>query len=459
MINNQIKPTISNNFSLTNDLHSRSPVISRSGSSIVHSEPKLNSTNKYIILCQDCEQILGDSSPTYKQKQSTVNICQTCAHNRRQRRELIIELVREEIAYGEEIRCLQREVSDRMLKAGLITGPEHHNIFGNLVEIIRHNANFLSMFREEIWKALQSGDQSYQSLEIGRYFNESYSMFLSYEAFCNTVNQKVDEFHQVEIQKPTVKSFLSNCQEQVTAFNSGPDIKLWLLKPLQRIIRYPVLLECIRKVTPRIHSDWMNIKRAIAKINFYLKRIRTKNISFPAYEKSFTTKPNVVKFDSKDSIVDWPKLASREMESEIENTTLLMADFVGFERVSLKQKMTKRHRKYVAMLVMLSNYSDMYVHGSEKEIYLLVLKEIANNDFMTIRKLNIHECCFFVSSERPLILDATQIETSETTSIKFSSAEVSSEWLSECKKFSQDNCKWNKRRNALGNIMLDSVTQ
>ena len=437
----------------------RSQINSRSSGTFLNSEPRLPVATARVTqpLCQDCELFLSDLEPSSKPISTIQNICQKCSHSRKQRRELIIELVREEISYGEEIRCLQREVSDRLVKSGLITSAEYQTIFGNLAEIVRHNANFLSLFREEIWKALQNGDQTYHTLEIGRLFNESYSMFLSYEAYCNSVNEKVDSFYKIQSEKNSVKAFVSNCQEQVSEFQNGPAVERWLLKPLQRLIRYPILLEYIRKLTPRIHIDWMNSKRAVSKINFYLKRIRNQNSG--VIKNGEPSNLKTVRFEPKDNIIDWPKLACRELESETENTTLLMADFVGFEKISLKSKVTKRRRKYVAMLVILSNYSHMYLHNRNKEVYLLVLKEVANNDFMTIRKLNITECSLCVEPERPLVLEVTEIATSEVTAVKFSSAETAEEWMKECRKFAFENSKWNKRRNAMGNIMLGVILE
>lgn len=47
----------------------------------------------------------------------------------------------------------------------------------------------------------------------------------------------------------------------------GLDLESYLIKPVQRLCRYPLLLKEILKTTPTTHADYQPLSEALTKIN------------------------------------------------------------------------------------------------------------------------------------------------------------------------------------------------
>lgn len=96
---------------------------------------------------------------------------------------------------------------------------------------------------------------------VGRTFMKmSDKLCQYYGVFCNHQKQAIDTIDKTLKSSPGFKSFLEQCQLKPETNNLS--IFDYLIKPFQRLLKYPLLLRELIKLTPETHSDYTNILEA-----------------------------------------------------------------------------------------------------------------------------------------------------------------------------------------------------
>ncbi len=132
-------------------------------------------------------------------------------------------------------------------------------IFCNLHEIMNLSSVILNDFESHIL------NRSFEQVNIGKCFlknvddiKKTYSYFTQYIEYSNYVLDKNEKV--VEVQK-FIQNGLNIIKQQTT---SAFDLHSLLLKPIQRVLKYPLLLQELIKNTEPFHEDYDNLNQALA---------------------------------------------------------------------------------------------------------------------------------------------------------------------------------------------------
>uniref|UniRef100_A0A671YMU5 Phosphatidylinositol-3,4,5-trisphosphate dependent Rac exchange factor 2 n=1 Tax=Sparus aurata TaxID=8175 RepID=A0A671YMU5_SPAAU len=129
-------------------------------------------------------------------------------------------------------------------------------LFSNIEEILAVHKDFLSMVEE----LLQPEPHAHH--EIGRCFSHFRSRFQIYDEYCG--NHEKAQRLLLELNKiRSVRTCLLNCMLLGGRKNTEVPLEGYLVAPIQRICKYPLLLRELLKRTPKKHSDYALVQESL----------------------------------------------------------------------------------------------------------------------------------------------------------------------------------------------------
>ncbi|XP_076461495.1 intersectin-2-like [Babylonia areolata] len=204
-----------------------------------------------------------------------VALCDKCAHRQQERKETIYEIIETEINYGRDLRILKEEFYVPMQTTGLLTPEQLDTVFVNLDDLLTVNTQLTERLRSALHSAAKACDQDLNCVNIGSIFVESSTMFLAFEKYCVNQAQASASLEQLERERELLRIFLQVSQTDNSVLRRM-HLKSFLMVPVQRIMKYPLLLNRLHKATPSHHNDKDNIRQAREKIEDILGHINAK---------------------------------------------------------------------------------------------------------------------------------------------------------------------------------------
>ncbi|KAG7488602.1 hypothetical protein MATL_G00035560 [Megalops atlanticus] len=129
-------------------------------------------------------------------------------------------------------------------------------LFSNIEEILSVHRDFLSM----VEGLLQPDPHAHH--EVGRCFLHFRSRFQIYDEYCG--NHEKAQRLLLELNKiRTVRTCLLNCMLLGGRKNTEVPLEGYLVAPIQRICKYPLLLRELLKRTPKKHNDYSLVSEAL----------------------------------------------------------------------------------------------------------------------------------------------------------------------------------------------------
>uniref|UniRef100_A0A8C2XHU6 Phosphatidylinositol-3,4,5-trisphosphate dependent Rac exchange factor 2 n=1 Tax=Cyclopterus lumpus TaxID=8103 RepID=A0A8C2XHU6_CYCLU len=129
-------------------------------------------------------------------------------------------------------------------------------LFSNIEEILAVHKDFLSMVEE----LLQPDPHAHH--EIGRCFLHFRSRFQIYDEYCG--NHEKAQRLLLELNKiRSVRTCLLNCMLLGGRKNTEVPLEGYLVAPIQRICKYPLLLRELLKRTPKRHNDYALVQESL----------------------------------------------------------------------------------------------------------------------------------------------------------------------------------------------------
>uniref|UniRef100_A0A7N6B1A0 Phosphatidylinositol 3,4,5-trisphosphate-dependent Rac exchanger 2 protein n=1 Tax=Anabas testudineus TaxID=64144 RepID=A0A7N6B1A0_ANATE len=129
-------------------------------------------------------------------------------------------------------------------------------LFSNIEEILALHKDFLSMVEE----LLQPDPHAHH--EIGRCFLHFRSRFQIYDEYCG--NHEKAQRLLLELNKiRSVRTCLLNCMLLGGRKNTEVPLEGYLVAPIQRICKYPLLLRELLKRTPKKHNDYALVQESL----------------------------------------------------------------------------------------------------------------------------------------------------------------------------------------------------
>ncbi|XP_067125638.1 rhoGEF domain-containing protein gxcJ [Centruroides vittatus] len=433
------------------------------------------------VSCADCDLPIDSSTDNQLNGHFYPLVCKKCEKKRSERKEIIAEIVDTEFKYGHDLKVIKEEFYCPMEVAGLLTKVQLRSIFLNLEELMRVNVKFAEKLKDALDIAVEQGDEDYTNVNIGKLFLESSSMVHAFETYCIRQGAASMLLANLEKEKELLRIFLRVSQMENTLLRRM-NLPAFLMVPVQRVTKYPLLLNRLYKVTPYHHQDRESLKEAQQKIEFHLEHInqqtkgtgctkiwrRFSNISVAAHRR-ITNGIDIGNFKLR-------KLALEVLRWNREEVRFVMAGKLMYAQVSDYPWMKKNRKlKYTLVHALLatlgkpnSNYRpELASEGAVlfpkntgiRDATLLLMKE-KNGRFVPIREpLHLSNCVITNGIQNGDHFEVQEYCTKESFNFKAETTSDTREWLKQLRYHAKDLGTWRRRRNALANIMINGMTR
>ncbi|KAK6172060.1 hypothetical protein SNE40_018024 [Patella caerulea] len=404
---------------------------------------------------------------------------ESCTHRRMEQREIVQEILETELNYGRDLNILKEEFYNPMKLAGLLNSEQLEQVFGNLDDLILNNTQFCKRLQTNIQSASNNGDQNVgsntSSVQIGFLFLESSAMFSAFENYC--INQPLASIvlEQVAKEKELLRIFLQVSQNENSALRRM-HLKSFLMVPVQRIVKYPLLLKRLCKVTCSNHTDKVNIQAALTQIedillhinsktNYATLRPKRKRMSESNQRQSFSlTDKNEIHKIALD-MLGWNK---KEVSDLV--CSKLWYGLPNDHSWAPKKCKNIKFIQIHAVLLVLDKSNQGRVEerrGSTGMVFpnestsveqaVVVLVREKNGKYQPVRDpLQLDKCVVTVDPECEEVFEI-QEWGKESYLLKCEDARDTKVWVNHLKQQTRDLSQWRRRRNALPNIMLKQM--
>ncbi|KAG7171383.1 Intersectin-1-like 2 [Homarus americanus] len=167
-----------------------------------------------------------------------------------------------------------------ILVAGLLTRDQLKGIFLNVEELVEHNRMFSLQLRDALEIALDQGDEDLLTVNVAKLFLHAAPMLHAFENYCVRQGSASLLLQTLEKEKELLRIFLKVSQMENTLLRRM-NLHSFLMVPVQRVTKYPLLLARLYKATPPTHPSREDCRRAKEKIELHLQHMNneTKEMS------------------------------------------------------------------------------------------------------------------------------------------------------------------------------------
>ncbi|GAA6001811.1 hypothetical protein JCM10207_002331 [Rhodosporidiobolus poonsookiae] len=138
----------------------------------------------------------------------------------------------------------------------LMSSKDLHIVFANLEEV----AQLSEEFAGALDRAVGGEEAGAMDDRIGEVFVEMIPRIQQvYSTYCARHHRAILRLQELE---PTLRTYLSECQTLSHGRTNAWDLASLLIKPVQRCLKYPLLLDQILALTPEFHPDLPLLQRA-----------------------------------------------------------------------------------------------------------------------------------------------------------------------------------------------------
>ncbi|XP_068102307.1 myosin-M heavy chain-like isoform X2 [Hyperolius riggenbachi] len=416
--------------------------------------------------CIDCGESSNSTMDAESRSKRRETLCIKCLTRRLERKEAVLEFVNTETSYREDLRIIKEEFYLPMQTAGLLTQEQLSIVFSNIQELIDLNEKFLEVLQEEIDQAFDQGDDDLMTICIGEIFLDFVNMLPAFQTYCLQQPTSVATLNALEKEKELLRIFLDVSQNDNTALRRM-NLRSFLIAPLQRVTKYPLLLSRILKGTTEFHPDYGSLWEAKSRIESHLEHINMKTKqegntwtlrSFRRESRKNREVTNIEMREMAIKQVGWP----REETRFIKEGTLQLAQPTDGQWIKKGCKSLKFQNVHALLMVNTKRTSDSGLEGSSsektvKDAVLVLIKDKSNGKFAMLRDpLRLGQCVASMDPDCEDIFELLEIRK-EGFVFRDSDSSRTRHWFRQIKSFSQELGLWQKRRNALPNIMISTV--
>ncbi|XP_035216680.1 rhoGEF domain-containing protein gxcJ-like [Stegodyphus dumicola] len=428
-------------------------------------------------LCADCDHQVEPVEDEDSGLLFSPLVCRKCEFRRCERKEIIIEFVDTELKYGRDLRIIKEEFYRPMEIAGLLAKDQLLSIFLNLDELISANTKFSEKLQDALDIATEHGDEDYTTVNLGKIFLETSSMLHAFETYCVKQASASVLLSSLEKEKELLRIFLRVSQMENTLLRRM-NLPAFLMVPVQRVTRYPLLLSRLHKVTPIHHKDRSALKEAQQKVELHLEHInqQTKGVGGTKIWRRISNISASHRRLGKDiGSIKLRKMALEVLNWKQDETRFVMAGKLLFTQITdypwNKKGKTVKFTPLHALLIALGKPNSNYRPESSstenavlfprntgiRDASLVLMKE-KNGRFIVVREpLYLGNCVISCDSETDDVFEIQEYTTKEAYLLKGETRKETKEWLRQLRYHAKDLGTWRKRRNALANIMINGM--
>ncbi|XP_060738671.1 intersectin-2a isoform X1 [Tachysurus vachellii] len=185
----------------------------------------------------------------------------------RKRQGYIHELIETEQTYVQDLELVLEVFYKPMTESGRLTEAEMSVIFVNWRELIMCNIKLLKALRV---RKKTAGERMPVQV-IGDILSSELSHMQPYIRFCSCQLNAAALLQQKTDASPEFKLFLKKIATNYRC--KGMPLSSFLLKPMQRITRYPLLIKNILENTPVGHVDQVNLREALERAELLCSQV------------------------------------------------------------------------------------------------------------------------------------------------------------------------------------------
>ncbi|XP_043521564.1 intersectin-1 isoform X12 [Frieseomelitta varia] len=184
----------------------------------------------------------------------------------RKRQEYIKELITTEQAYIEDMRLVHEVFEKPLIESLVLTVDEVDKIFVNWRDIIACNDNFLRTLRIR-----RDNSEGGIVRMIGDILCENIPRMSAYIRFCSCQISAAVYLQRLTETMPEFVKVAQVCQQDPRT--KGMPLSSFLIKPMQRITKYPLIIGKILEHTPIDHPDRQYLQEALAKAEEFCTQV------------------------------------------------------------------------------------------------------------------------------------------------------------------------------------------
>uniref|UniRef100_T1GWZ7 DH domain-containing protein n=1 Tax=Megaselia scalaris TaxID=36166 RepID=T1GWZ7_MEGSC len=410
-----------------------------------------NGRNIQIHLCEDCDDPV-DTQITESGVMFAPLVCRKCGKKRAERKEIITEIVETEEKYGRDLLIILEEFYRPMLVAGLLTQEQLSAIFLNTEELLENNQALAERMRDALDIALEQGDDDLLTAAA--------SLLLA----------------NMEKEKELLRIFLKVSQMENTVLRRM-NLNSFLMVPVQRVTKYPLLLARLYKVTPS-HLDGRDLlKQSQDKIELHLTHINqeAKDVPTKLWRRISSSSPNrrasceidMINIKLRKMAIDTLEWNHDEVRFVLEGKLLLTQPTDGNWKKGRTIKLAPVNALLVTNGKPSANYkadkplSDQQLsfpkHTGIREASLLLVKEKCGRYTLLREPLYLDKCVVCTEADWDDYFEVHEISSKDTFIFKAEDNIRTKQWYKQLQHHSQGMGAWRKRRNALANIMINGM--
>lgn len=446
----------------------------------VGSETSKSSRSKYqptvspLHLCEDCdgavETQLSEAGVLYAPL-----VCRKCGKKRVERKEIITEIVETEEKYGRDLQIILEEFCHPMLVAGLLTQEQLSAIFLNTEDLLENNQTLAERMRDALDIALEQGDDDLLTVNIGRIVLDFTQMLHAFESYCVRQAGASLLLANLEKEKELLRIFLKVSQME-NAVLRRMNLNSFLMVPVQRVTKYPLLLARLYKVTPA-HLDGRELlKQAQEKIELHLNHINqeAKDVPTKLWRRISSSSPNrrasceidMINIKLRKMAIDILEWNHDEVRFAMEGKLLYTQPTDSNWKKARTIKLTpvnallvtngKPSANYRAEKAM-SDKLNFPKHTGIREASLLLVKEKCGRYTLIREPLYLDRCVVCSEADWDDYFEVQEISSKDTFIFKAEDGVRTKQWYTQLQYHAQGMGAWRKRRNALANIMINGM--
>ncbi|XP_034947615.1 uncharacterized protein RhoGEF64C [Chelonus insularis] len=429
-------------------------------------------------LCEDCEQhlepLITDSGVVY-----APFVCRKCSKKRAERKEIITEIVETEQKYGRDLRIILEEFHRPMLRAGLLTPDQLSAIFLNVEELLEHNLVLAEKLKDAVELSQESGDEDLVTVDVGKIFLESERMLHAFESYCTRQGSASLLLQNLEKEKELLRIFLKVSQMENTVLRRM-NLNSFLMVPVQRVTKYPLLLARLLKATPTGRPDVQEarkrLEQAQTNIELHLEHMNAeaKDVTSTKLWRRISIIQNGRRSNGEQDMVN---IKLRKMAVEVLEWAHEEARFVLEGRLLVAQPTDNNWRRgrtvklapVTAMLVTNGKPNTEFVDSNDdslfprqigiKEATLLLVKEKIGRYSLLREPLYLDKCIVCCETDLEDYFEIQELSSKETFIFKAEDGARTKRWCRTLQAHAQSLGAWRRRRGALPNIMICGVTR
>ncbi|XP_073998718.1 rho guanine nucleotide exchange factor at 64C isoform X2 [Rhodnius prolixus] len=422
--------------------------------------------------CEDCDQHV-ETQVTDSGVMFAPLVCRKCSKRRSERREIITEIVETEEKYGRDLRIILEEFYRPMKVAGLLSTDQLLAIFLNTEELLEHNTTLAEKLRDALEIAIEQGDEDLLTVNIGALFLEATPMLHAFESYCTRQGAASMLLTNLEKEKELLRIFLRVSQMENSVLRRM-NLNSFLMVPVQRITKYPLLLSRLYKVSPShvigkeaIKEAQHNIELHLEHINYLAKDISTnklwRRISV-TNGRRYSSEMDMVNIKLRKIAVDVLEWTHDEVRFAMEGKLL----FTQPTDTNWRKRATIKLSPINAVLVTLGKPTEDYQPDSEdtlvfprtngiRDATIVLMKEKGGRYTLLREPLYLDRCIVCAEADIEDYFEIQELPTKDTYIFKAEDGELTKRWYRQIQYHAQGLGSWRKRRNALANIMINGM--